>query len=116
MATLQVEIDIFSGRPNPVIELTGREARALLDSLGATRRLEKGEPGVPPVPTLGYRGMIVSQVGAASRRVPRSFRLRTARSLATVHRARPPTNHSKRSCCRARRCETPRSAATSRSS
>ncbi len=75
MATLQVEIDIFSGRPNPVIELTGRDARALLDRLGTTRRLEKGEPGVPPVPTLGYRGLIVSQVGTPSRRVPRSFRL-----------------------------------------
>jgi len=75
MATLQVEIDIFSGRPNPVIELTGRDASALLDRLRTTRRLEKGEPGVPPVPTLGYRGLIVSQVGAASRRVPRRFRL-----------------------------------------
>ena len=29
MATLQIEIDIFSGRPNPVIELTGRDASAL---------------------------------------------------------------------------------------
>jgi hypothetical protein len=75
MATLQVEIDVFSGRPNPVIELTGRDASALLERLNDTRRLEKGEPGLPPVPTLGYRGMIVSQVGAATRRLPRSFRL-----------------------------------------
>jgi hypothetical protein len=75
MATLQVEIDVFSGRPNPVIELTGRDASALLDRLNETRPLEKGEPGLPPVPTLGYRGMIVSQVGAAMRRLPRSFRL-----------------------------------------
>ena len=75
MATLRVEIDIFSGRPNPVIELTGSDASALVDRLGKTRRLEKGEPGLPPVPTLGYRGMIVSQVGAATRKLPRSFRL-----------------------------------------
>jgi len=75
MATLQVEIDVFSGRPNPVIELTGRDASALLDRLNETRVLEKGEPGLPPAPTLGYRGMIVSQVGAAMRRLPRSFRL-----------------------------------------
>ena len=58
MATLRIEIDVFSGRPNPVIELTGRDASALVDRLGKTRPLEKGEPGLPPVPTLGYRGMI----------------------------------------------------------
>lgn len=75
MATLRVEIDIFSGRPNPVIELTGRDASALLDRLRETRRLEKGEPGLPPVPTLGYRGLIVSQVGPAMRGLPRSVRL-----------------------------------------
>ena len=75
MPTVRVEIDIFSGRPNPVIELTGREASALVDGLRETRRLEKGEPGLPPVPTLGYRGLIVEQVGAAVRGVPRSFRL-----------------------------------------
>jgi hypothetical protein len=75
MATLRVEIDIFSGRPNPVIELRGRDASALLDRLGETRQVEKGEPGLPPTPTLGYRGMIVSQVAAAARGLPRSFRL-----------------------------------------
>jgi hypothetical protein len=75
MATLRVEIDIFSGRPNPVIELGGRDASALLDRVGQTRRIEKGEPGLPPTPTLGYRGMIVSQVGAAARGLPRTFRL-----------------------------------------
>ena len=75
MATLRIEIDVFSGRPNPVIELTGRDASALVDRLGKTRPIEKGEPGLPPVPTLGYRGMIVSHVGAATRGIPRSFRL-----------------------------------------
>ena len=75
MPTLRVEIDIFSGRPNPVIELTGRDASALLDRLRDTRRLEKGEPALPPIPTLGYRGMIVSQIDAATRGIPRSFRI-----------------------------------------
>jgi hypothetical protein len=75
MATLRVEIDIFSGRPNPVIELRGRDASALLDRVGETRRIEKGEPGLPPTPTLGYRGMIVSQVGPVARGLPRTFRL-----------------------------------------
>ena len=75
MATLQIEIDIFSGRPNPVIKLTGKDASALLERLRETRRLEKGEPGLPPAPTLGYRGMIVSQVSAGTRALPRRFRL-----------------------------------------
>jgi hypothetical protein len=75
VAKLRITIDIFSGRPNPVIELSAKESREALAMLERTRRLEKGEPGMPPEPTLGYRGLIVEQVGAVTRGVPRSLRV-----------------------------------------
>jgi len=71
---VRIEIDIFSGRPNPVIELKGSEARQALERLRPVRRLERGEPGLPQLPTLGYRGLIVEQTEAKTRGLPRSFR------------------------------------------
>jgi hypothetical protein len=75
MSTLRITIDIFSGRPNPVIELTARESREALGLLATKRRMERGEPGLPPEPTLGYRGLVVEQVGAIARGLPRTFRV-----------------------------------------
>jgi hypothetical protein len=74
MPKLRIEIDIFSGRPNPIIELTGKESRDMLSLIARTRPLEKGEPSIPPGPTLGYRGLIVEQVGRVLSGVPRKFR------------------------------------------
>ena len=71
---VRIEIDIFSGRPNPVIELKGSEARQALERLRPVRRLERGEPGLPQLPTLGYRGLIVEQTEGKARGLPRSFR------------------------------------------
>ena len=75
MATLRIEIDIFSGRPNPVVELDEARSREAMGLLEGARRLEKGEPGLPPVPTLGYRGLVVEQVSEPSSRLPRTFRV-----------------------------------------
>lgn len=74
MPKLRIEIDIFSGRPNPVIELTGKESRDVLAQMARLRPLEKGEPTLPPGPTLGYRGLIVEQMGRPAARLPRAFR------------------------------------------
>jgi hypothetical protein len=74
MPKLRIEIDIFSGRPNPIIALTDRQSREAMRLLKDMRRLEKGEPTLPPVPTLGYRGLIVQQVGTPAAGLPRSFR------------------------------------------
>lgn len=74
MAKLRITIDIFSGRPNPVLELSGRQAREALALLKPAGRPGKGEPGLPPVPTLGYRGMVVEQVDGRAAGIPRSFR------------------------------------------
>ena len=75
MPRLTVTIDMFSGRPNPVIELTAKHSREALALLANVRRLEEGEPGLPPVPTLGYRGLVVEQVGTRVAGLPRSFRV-----------------------------------------
>jgi hypothetical protein len=72
---LRITIDIFSGRKNPVIELTGREAQEAIDRLQPARKIEKGEMGLPPVPTLGYRGVIIEQTDEPVRGLPKVFRL-----------------------------------------
>lgn len=59
---LEVELDVFSGMPNPAWILSEREERELLDRLSA-------EPGqISPIDTaeeqfsLGYRGLIVREI------------------------------------------------------
>ena len=71
---LRIEIDIFSGRQNPMLQLKGKEAREALQRLRPVRRVEKGEKGLPPSPTLGYRGLIIEQIGRPARGLPKIFR------------------------------------------
>jgi len=73
--SLRITIDIFSGRENPVIELSGKEAKAALSQLHPERKLEKGEPALPPEPTLGYRGLIIEQTDKIARGLPQVIRL-----------------------------------------
>lgn len=75
METLRIAIDIYSGRPNPVIELTGNEAKEALERLRPVRKLERDEARFPSEPTLGYRGMIIEQLGEPVRGLPKTFRL-----------------------------------------
>ena len=58
---IQIIIDIFSGRENPVIELEGDEAKETLEGLKPSRKLKKDDLGIPPSSTLGYRGLIIKQ-------------------------------------------------------
>jgi hypothetical protein len=60
--SVRITIDIFSGRPNPVIELRGREGAAALERLAPGRKLGRREARVPES-TLGYRGLSVELVG-----------------------------------------------------
>lgn len=71
---LRITIDIFSGRPNPVVELSGREATTTLAHLAPAKELRGKQARVPP-PVLGYRGVIVEQTGARDRRGVRRFRV-----------------------------------------
>lgn len=73
--TIRVTIDVFSGRPNPSIELDDRESAEALDRLMPVRRLEEEEPGVPSEPTLGYRGLVVEQIGDRRAELPEVFRV-----------------------------------------
>src|SRR5262249_57138239 len=74
-------IDIFSGRPNPVLELSGKESTEALERLRPARTLSKSEALIPLESRLGYRGLVVEQVGATARGLPRVFRLLDGRLL-----------------------------------
>jgi hypothetical protein len=72
---LRITIDVFSGRPNPSVELDDDEAAELLERLAPVRLLEPGEPDLPPEPTLGYRGVVIEQTGEHNPAFPVSFRV-----------------------------------------
>jgi len=55
MTTVDVEIDIFSGMPNPVWTLTDAQATELLAKLAALQETE----AKPRSSHLGYRGLII---------------------------------------------------------
>jgi hypothetical protein len=73
--TLRITIDIFSGRRNPVLEFSGKEASAILERLRPIRRLGKAEAALPFESILGYRGLVVEQTGAPARGLPKIFRV-----------------------------------------
>ncbi len=60
--SLRVTFDIFSGVPNPIVILDGAEAAALLQKLQSSEKLA-GADAALPVARLGYRGMLIEQVG-----------------------------------------------------
>lgn len=73
---LRITIDVFSGRPNPVVELDDGEAAQVLERLRPVRRLEDGEAELPPASILGYRGVVIEQVGdIQTEELPRVTRL-----------------------------------------
>src|SRR5258705_6362408 len=63
---LRITIDIFSGRPNPVVTVSGLEERELLERLGLSRKgsATKQRGKAPPLPpsTLGYRGLLIEPI------------------------------------------------------
>lgn len=69
-----IMIDIFSGRKNPVIELSDSESTEVLSHLKPEKKLLEKHKALPPEPTLGYRGLIVEQIGEPDRLLPRVFR------------------------------------------
>ncbi len=58
---MRVELDIFSGRPNPAWELSSQEAAALAELL--TELPRAGQP--PAEGGLGYRGFTLSTPGGS---------------------------------------------------
>ncbi len=74
LKALRVTIDVFSGRQNPSVELTGNEARNAIERLHPAHRIERGEKALPTVSTLGYRGLVIEQVGERVKALPTLFR------------------------------------------
>ena len=63
---MQVELDIFSGRPNPVWGLTA----AQIDEMGEiVRKLPLATEEPPSHPGLGYRGFVVTDDARRSWRI-----------------------------------------------
>ena len=74
---LEIEVDIFSGRKNPVLELEGEEAEQTLKSLEPANKLKKDQWETTASSILGYRGLIVRQRDnrLKIKKMPRSFRV-----------------------------------------
>lgn len=88
---VRITIDMFSGRPNPVVELGSKEAQSLLERLKPTESLVADEAEKAATPILGYRGLIIEQTGATQtdKDLPTRFRVTSGRLLGggLAHRA-----------------------------
>ncbi len=74
--TLRITIDVFSGRPNPVLELSGHEEKEVLSRLRRTKRATECAAPRTPLSTLGYRGLQFELGGGRkSKTLPQSFRV-----------------------------------------
>lgn len=72
---LRITIDIFSGRPNPVIELSGKAAQEVLARVQPGRSISRDAAEVAETSLLGYRGLVIDQVGTRSRSLPTRLRV-----------------------------------------
>jgi hypothetical protein len=74
--SLKVTIDIFSGRPNPTVELTAKEAKELFQNISPTGAMRKASATTPAEPAhLGLRGIQVEQIKSVSKELPSAFYL-----------------------------------------
>lgn len=78
---LRVTIDIYSGRENPVIEFSGKKLKELTERLSPVKRIKTEEMDLPPIPTLGYRGLIFEQKGKPVKDLPKIFRVASGTAL-----------------------------------
>lgn len=58
---INVEVDVFSGKPNPSWQLDAVQARLVLRMLGGLRRSGRGGRTCVP-PSLGYRGLTMTVI------------------------------------------------------
>ena len=73
--SLRITFDVFSGRPNPSVTLTDAESADLLKRIGAVKATGAAQGSHAEPSTLGYRGLIVEQVGTASTALPQRIRV-----------------------------------------
>ncbi|MBC7872946.1 MAG: hypothetical protein H7Y01_03060 [Ferruginibacter sp.] len=68
---LKITIDIFSGRPNPELIVSGAEAKKVLDTISPSGKLKTVTArSIQPPSGLGYRGIIVEQLDKGSQAHP----------------------------------------------
>lgn len=60
---LRITVEVFSGRPNPVITLDDAAAREVIERVRPAGRLKRDAAQAGPESILGYRGIVVEQVG-----------------------------------------------------
>jgi hypothetical protein len=72
---LRITIDVFSGRPNPVVRVEGPEEEELIERLGPGEKVSARAVTPPPESALGYRGLIVEVTDKAPRGLPKRFRV-----------------------------------------
>ena len=88
---LRITIDVFSGRPNPSVVVTGRAERALLEGIGRPRVVRDARAAARlPGARLGYRGVRIETL--AENGAPRAAPATAARAAlrianGAVHRA-----------------------------
>jgi hypothetical protein len=72
--SVKVTIDIFSGRQNPELVLTTKEAKELFNNISPTGAMRKASAKTLAEPThLGLRGIQVDQLKVSSQELPASF-------------------------------------------
>ena len=77
MTRLRVHVRVYSGRPDPVAELDEDASAGVLDALAPDRELVDDDLGLPPAWHLGYRGLLVEQLGDPDPRLPQVFEFGT---------------------------------------
>lgn len=82
---VKITLDIFSGRPNPVLILSDGEAKKALDAIAPSGRMKNLTAKSLQQPSnLGYRGIIVEQLDKASKEHPRKMHLTHANMFGTT--------------------------------
>jgi len=72
---VKITIDVFSGRENPEIAVPSKKIIDYVERMTPRGDKARREVGLPPVPTLGYRGLVVEAEGIEGFKLPRSFRV-----------------------------------------
>jgi hypothetical protein len=91
---LRITIDLFSGRPNPVIILDDNAAAELVERLRPVGRLKGADAEAPPESILGYRGVVIEQTGGEPvKNLPDRFRVVDGKLIGHRFARRPADPH-----------------------
>lgn len=73
---IKVTIDLFSGRPNPTLELEGNEAEQVLSQIQTSSAFSALTDEDAPEPSnLGFRGVVIEQTDEGTADLPTVFRV-----------------------------------------